>query len=315
MAVSFLDTRSGSTLIGMHNPAARVDEVWGDPADWTADGEQWAYSAIVRSALNRRVTGNPDLTALAWFFEMVGQAVALPVGRVLVLGCGGGALERDLARSGWVREILAVDLSPRVIDYATAAAARDGLDMITYRVADMNELDLGNEQFDIIFGVSAIHHCANLEGIFAEIAEHLSPGGWLYLDEYIGPTRFQWTEAQVRHVNRLLDLLPDRLTRTAKGLPRHNFQRVSPEEIAVFDPSEAVRSADIVAALGERFKTIERRNYGGTLLQLLLSQIAQNFDGDDGPEYLQRLIEAEDRLIQSGALGQDFSVILAKPIR
>ena len=283
--------------------------MWGNPADWEAEGQHWGALPAIRRAINRRVTGDPELTPLEWFCR--GRA---PFGRALVLGCGGGQLERDLIAAGRVREVLAVDLSPRVLAHAEQAARTAGLEGIRYAQADMNRLQLDEAPFDLVLGVSAVHHCAELDPLFAAVERLLAPGGWFYLDEYVGPNRFQWTEAQLAAVNRLLDLLPDDLVRTAGGRLRRNFLRVTPDQVAAVDPSEAVHSAEILATLGRRFQILERRGYGGAALHLVLAQVAQNFGDARAGLYLDRLIAAEVRLQQAGALGDDFAVIIARKL-
>jgi len=296
--------------------AERVDAVWGNPADWDAEGLHWGALPSVQQAINRRVTGDPAQTPLAWFFERIRGERPLPLDRVLVLGCGGGGLERQLAAAGWVREIVGIDLSPRVLEHATAAAVAAGLSTIRYLPGDMNRLTLDEAPFDVVLGVSAVHHCAALEALCEAVERLLLPAGWFYLDEYVGPSRFQWTDAQLHHANLLLDLLPDDLVRTVNGQIRRNFRRVPAAEVASFDPSEAVRSDEIAAVVAQRFQLLERRGYGGALLHLQLAQIAQNFltaaDRTRADLYLDRLIAAEDRLRHAGRIDDDFMVIVAR---
>ena len=47
------------------------------------------------------------------------------------------------------------------------------------------------------------------------------------------------------------------------------------------DPSESVRSDEIMGLVGERFEIVYRADFGGTLLQFVLSDIAGNFDPAD----------------------------------
>jgi SAM-dependent methyltransferase len=297
--------------------ADRIDAVWGNPADWDAEGLHWQALPAVRRAINRRVTGDPETSPLAWFVEHVRRERTLPLDRALVLGSGGGQFERQLAGTGWVREIVGVDLSPRALAHAAAAARAAGLSSIRYVVGDMNHLALDEAPFDVVFGVSAVHHCAALEALCDGVARMLTPRGWFYLDEYVGPSRFQWTDAQIAHVNLALDLLPDDLARTATGQIRRDYRRVPPETIAAFDPSEAVRSAEIPTVVAARFEIMARRGYGGALLHLQLAHLAQNFlpphDTARATRYLDLLIEAEDGLRRAGRIGDDFAVMLARP--
>jgi hypothetical protein len=76
------------------------------------------------------------------------------------------------------------------------------------------------------------------------------------------------------------------------------------------DPSEAIESSQILPLLRRSFEVVELRELGGSLLHMLLSEIAHNFVGDD-PETRRALrlcFDAEDLLIASGELGHDFAV-------
>ena len=83
------------------------------------------------------------------------------------------------------------------------------------------------------------------------------------------------------------------------------------------DPSEAIRSADILRALHAEFEILERRDIGGTLGHLALGDIAQNFDVAEGEHvrHLRRLFSLEDHLIKKGTIGSDFVVLTAVPRR
>lgn len=291
---------------------ARIEAVWGDPASWDAEGRGWTSLDAIRRMINRRVTGDPSKPPLTWFFERADTAGRLPFARALVLACGGGALERDLARSGLVREIVAIDISERALASARATAASEGLDGIVYRQADMNDLRLGDGPFDVVFGAGAIHHCAALEGLLAALARLMAPGGWLYVDDYVGPSRFQWTRAQLAHTNRLQAILPESFLRTRSGHVRRRFDRLSVADMIAFDPSEAARSAEIPGLVRQHFEIVAERGYGGALLHLVLGHIAQNFETATGARYVARLIEAETDLMRAGILPDDFRVIIAR---
>jgi hypothetical protein len=79
------------------------------------------------------------------------------------------------------------------------------------------------------------------------------------------------------------------------------------------DPSEAIRSAEIVPVLSRYFRILEFRGYGGSLLHELLFDITGNFDerNPGSLEQLRRLFQVEDDLIASGRLKDDFAVIIA----
>ena len=80
------------------------------------------------------------------------------------------------------------------------------------------------------------------------------------------------------------------------------------------DPSEAVESSNILPYLHEIFEIVEIREYGGTLLQLLFSEIAHNFISSE-PEikrWLKICFEIEDLLLAEKELNSDFIVAVCK---
>lgn len=239
--------------------------------------------------------------------------------RVLTLGCGGGEFERGLAQYRFAREHDAFDIAEGAIHKAVDAAREAGLTHIRYEVADLNRVALARNRYDVVFGLSAIHHISALESLFAQVRESLKPGGYFLLDEFIGPCQFQWPDAQLDAVNQVLAQVPEQFRRR-RGPPWGIKTAVSRPTIASMnagDPSEAIRSAEIVPLLKDYFEVIEFRGYGGSLLHLVLEGIAGNFlPGDPvATEWIERLSEIEDQLILNGKLGHDFAVIIArKPV-
>lgn len=295
---------------------AHLDTAWGDPATWVAHGLQWMHLDAVREHMHEQVTGDAAVSPLEWFFRAVGAAQPLPLRRVLVLGCGQGTVERQVARAGWATEIVAIDLSAKVLAVARANAAADGL-TIRYLQADMNHLPLGQPgfepgSFDAVLGVSSVHHCADLEHLYASLARLLVPAGWLFLDEYVGPDRFQFPDHQVRFMNQLLDLLPEALRTTYDGRAKGNLCRPSVAEVVAIDPSEAVRSSQVLPLLDDHFAVHERRPYGGAILRVVLSDIAQNFQTTDAQPWLHALLGAEGDLFRTGRLQRDMVCVMAR---
>lgn len=299
-----------------HLLAERLDSVWGDPATWVANGLQWTHLPAVSGHVHAQVSGDPSISPIEWFFSVVNKEQSTPVARALVLGCGQGHVERQIAEYGWANQIIATDLSAKVLDVARANAAAVGAS-IEYVQADMNCLAVGYPSFepgsfDVVLGVSCVHHCADLEHLYASILKLLTPSGWLFLDEYVGPNRFQYPNSQVRFMNQLLDILPERLRKTRDDRIKGNLWRPSAEEVVAVDPSEAVRSCDILPLLDRHFDIYEHRPYGGALLRVVLADIAQNFKDKAVEPYLQSLLKAEDDLFRTGRLQRDLACVIAR---
>lgn len=301
--------------------AAEVDRAWsGGTGAWTSTaGGHWLEHPLVRRRIHRKVGGGSGVERdiYGWFLDLLDRlGVVRPVASALTLGSGDGRLERGLAPKRFALRHLGLDLSAGAVAAATAAAAEAGLPQISYRVADLNAPELGESAFDVVLGVSSVHHVERLEELLAAVERALVPGGILFLNEYVGPKRFQWTRRQLECATHLLGLLPERYRRVSEEGGEIHRQPFAPtaEAVIAADPSESVRSDEILALVAERFEILERRDLGGTLLHLVLEGIARRFDPANPQDvsWLELLFAAEDALIASGELTSDFAVVVAR---
>ena len=303
-----------------HRAAARSDSRMGGREGFTpragaTAGWYWMQHPMVRNRINLLISGNRQTDAydrLAGFLGDRGQPFLL--GRCASLGCGSGGLERDLVRRGMVGDIEGYDPSEEAVSEARRLAADLGCGNIHYYTVDLASLDLPEAQFDAIFTHSSLHAVEALEGVVATVRRALKPSGVFHLNEFVGPSRFQWIDAQVRLINAFLDTLPDRLLQTPGGR-KPPVQRPTVDHMLAAHPTQAVRSSEIREVLTRHFEIIEERPVGGTLLHMGLSDIAQNFD-EENPEdvaHLERFFDLEDHVLTGGTLGSDFTVITAVP--
>ena len=88
-------------------------------------------------------------------------------------------------------------------------------------------------------------------------------------------------------------------------------------DVIAADPSEAIRSNEIVEVLQQDFEIIEKKDWGGNILQFLLADIAGNFVDEKyehAQAYLRMLINIEETFLQSGEFESDFAYIVARPL-
>lgn len=196
---------------------------------------------LCRQAINRRVSGSPHEWPLDWFRRVHAPT---PFARGVSFGCGLGAFERTAVRMGLVREIEAFDISPASLAAAREETRREGIECIHYSRGDFDAPYLPRAAFDVAFFHASLHHVASLERLFRELRFGLVPGGWIYFDEYVGPSRDRWTDERVRLARALLGLLPREAKRGVVLAP----------PIQADDPSEAVRSEEIPRFFHEFFE-------------------------------------------------------------
>jgi hypothetical protein len=138
------------------------------------------------------------------------------------------------------------------------------------------------------------------------------------VNEFVGPSRFQWTDRQLDLANALVALIPEELRRDLNGVGvKTEVSRPTVNEMIASDPSEAVRSAEIESLVKDHFDVFEEWNWGGTLNHLIFQNIAGNFDPDNvyHRNIIELLIHHENVLIREGLLPSDFKVFFARPKR
>jgi SAM-dependent methyltransferase len=288
-----IETQSGDAY------AVAVAAAWDRP---TGKGRSFWHSPVANAEINRRITGDPDTTPAAYFTK---QYCKTPRRRGLSLGCGGGAFERELLELGACEHITGVDISPKRIEGGTAATPPHLKDRLELICADLETWRPAGT-FDLVIGKAVLHHLDGLEDWFSTINRLLGPDGLFYVSEFVGPSRFQWTDKQLEIVNRLLARLSPKLRRdlTANdGRLRPPAGRPDIERFIAEDPSEAIRSAELPSLLHDAFDTVEERPWGGAIYHLLFSGIMGNFE--EHPDLVRVLMEFDAILTEEGVVAND----------
>jgi SAM-dependent methyltransferase len=291
---------------------AQVAAVWqsvaGPPSNW------WDLPAV-RARWNLLISGDPNLGHQAYVAaKYLGDRSGLVA---LSLGCGSGGREASWAETGKFRRITGIDLSAPRIEAAHRAARAKGLEQILdYRVGNAMHIDAAAAEYDVVLAEGSLHHLSPLHQVLENVRRALKPDGLFIVNEFVGPTRFQWTDRQLEVVNSLLQVLPARYRRWHHGRgTRDAMFRPSRLSMIYTDPSEAIESGRILSELGQRFDVVELKPYGGTILHLLLHGIAGNFLADDplAERWLRLCFEVEDCLLASGELDSDYAFAVCRP--
>ncbi|HKR90352.1 MAG TPA: class I SAM-dependent methyltransferase [Phenylobacterium sp.] len=304
------------SVLGRWTARMRVSQLWAASPEERAkaEGMYWMGHPLVARRLRVKSSGRPDADGYIHLKErLTAEGWRFPVARVLSLGCGHGGLERGLASLGVAERIDGIDLSSGAIQEARRLAAEAGLGQIEYHVGDLERADFAEGAFDIVFAHQSVHHIEDLDGLCRAVRRALRPGGIFHLNEFVGPDRFQWTDAQLHHMNAFVEALPVRFRRMPLGGVRPRPARPTIAQMIAVDPSEAIRSSAILATVRRHFRVVEQRQLGGALLHIGLSGIVQNFDAQ-APEdvaLLEAFFALEDRLMAEGVIGSDFVTLTA----
>ena len=259
----------------------------------------WLEHPLIRAYVNEQMGGWP----FDWFERWLGSR---RFDRALSIGCGGGALERDLIERGICRSVDAFDGSVGSLRLARQSAVAAGLaDRIRYFASNFNEPVLPRRTYDLVLFHQSAHHVAKLEKIYRAILRTMKSDAILYLDEYVGPARTDWNDELLVEHRRVFTSLPAAV-RDGDRLPY---------PIQDDDPSEAIRSSEIEPQLAVGFKTLARQPYGGTLLSVIFPRLQPHVSD----VVVQGLIDEERRMLRSGGEaarhGAYYSIVVARPRR
>lgn len=241
----------------------------------------WMAHPTVRRYINRAVTGDEGTWPLETFKARRGET---SFERVLVPGCGTGELERDLLAKGLCQRVDAFDVSASAVGAARERAIEAGLgDRIRYSVTSFEAFSSPAGTYDACFFHHSLHHLSSPERALERVRQWLEPGGILYLDEYVGPSRSQWNRRSFEVACEIYRHVPRSLRKSDRLAIPGLLAKLS-------DPSESTASDRILAAVVSRFDVLERHDYGGFLLQPLWDQVTHE------PDLVGRLVATERAL-------------------
>lgn len=271
----------------------------------------WWDSPIIIAECQRRITGRPD-TNIYEFFDHCFRGRSLDRG--ISICSGSGEFERSILDNGLCRRIDAYELSEKRVAEGIKMAEKGGY-AITFNQEDVNQAVFPLNHYDVFFSWSALHHIENLEGVLYNASNCLKEKGILVAQEYIGPNRFQWTERQLDILNKVFKKLPRHLrTDPETGTVKERITRPTIDHMKKTDPSEAVRSSEILSVLRNHFQIRTLRYFGGAIFHPLFDEIMMNFDHQNGAEtaLIEMILLLEGELTKEKILQNDYAIVIAE---
>jgi len=257
--------------------------------DWE---QSWMSHPAVRARINRLVTGDPLRWPIMELRTLVPDRV--PFENALSIGCGVGNFERTLVELDLVKRVTGLDASARAVEAARAASALAGtVSRIDYVTADARDFLARRGAFDAVFFHQSLHHFVALPDLLGLVRRALLPRGILYLEEYVGPSRTEWSWRHLLRWNAVYWGLP-------RGVRR---ARVVRSPVNRDDPTEAVESSGILRAIDSHFRVLARRDYGGNLIAVIYPNLLRpSQPGGPSPaafgEVIQALLAREDAVLR-----------------
>ncbi|MDR1718711.1 MAG: class I SAM-dependent methyltransferase [Dysgonamonadaceae bacterium] len=261
---------------------------------------EWYVVPAVKQRWNRLITGDSDIIYEDFllqqiFIDRTGMSL-------LSLGSGGCNHELKLASGSVFSEITCVDIAQGQLDVAAEKAKSQDGSKMRFVCADARTfLKQQKAKFDVVLFNASLHHFDHVDDLIKnQIYPILFPGGYLIINEYVGPNRLQFPAVQLAAINDALQLAPKQF-RTIYGtsVVKNRFCGFGLLRMLLADPSECVDSAAILPAIHATFQTVVERPFGGNILMGALKNIAHHFVSDDSEtqSVLKAMSDAEDQYI------------------
>lgn len=140
------------------------------------------------------------------------------------LGAGEGTLAQLLAQRA--EKVIAVDLSPKMVEFGQNLAAQNGLANLEYRIGDIENPPIENESLDLAILSQALHHAEHPQRALDAAFRILKPGGRLIVLDLL---QHHFEEARELYADRWLGFSESEL---ASMLETAGFEQI---EIVVAD--------------------------------------------------------------------------------
>lgn len=269
--------------------------------------DHWEANQVVQQFQWKLITGNPFQNPVDWFLAKYG-----PFNRMASICCGSGILEHHIAsnypHSQGGGSIDGFDISPGSIEVANSKCRE--LSGVQFFVRDVNTDPWESGVYDAIFAHGALHHVENLDFCLGQLSKALRPSGVLYVNDYVGPKRFQWTELQRLLAQKLFETIPEQYRRSDQVV------RCDADALMQMDPSEAVCPDEIISHLLAHFNIVERIDRGGSILGPIFGSGCIDpsiFATNEGMDIIDKLCSLEKQIIENGILDTDNVLIIASP--
>lgn len=157
------------------------------------------------------------------------------------LGAGEGTLAQLLAQRA--EKVIAVDLSPKMVEFGQALAIQNGLTNLEYRIGDIEEPPIDSQSLDLAILSQALHHAEHPQRAIDAAFRILKPGGRLIVLDLV---QHQFEEARQLYADRWLGFAESEL---AAMLEKAGFESV---ETIVADKESAAPNFQTLLGIGTR---------------------------------------------------------------
>ena len=157
------------------------------------------------------------------------------------LGAGEGTLAQLLAQKA--EKVIAIDLSPRMVEFGQSLASQNGLTNLEYRLGDIENPPIDESSLDLAILSQALHHAEHPQKALDAAFSKLKTGGRLIVLDLL---QHQFEEARELYADRWLGFSESDL---ATMLERSGFTEI---ETVVADREETAPKFQTLLGIGQK---------------------------------------------------------------
>lgn len=243
----------------------------------------WWHSPYLNKKICERYTGILFPSLIQADIYMLKQAMGeRKAARAISVACGIGAKEMALVKEGLVQDFDLFEVSDQRIMEGTQKSAALGIEnRIQFHKEDAFKKEF-TDAYDSVFWHHALHHMFDTREAILWSKNILKKGGILYMNDYVGMNRLQWSDRSVDLANRIRSILPDKyFCREGKSPFPRDVRVIQKEKLMKEDPSECADSENIIPSLISVFGNARIKLLGGVVYHLTLNDILANISEEE----------------------------------
>ena len=264
----------------------KIDEKWSKHANSSHKLKlRWWDSPFILRHINHLICGEYVDDRSQGLMNVIKKIMPspLPLEKGIAVGCGTGKKEFKFIKDNIVKYFDLYELSEGMIEKGRRLAQELGIeDKIRFHHGDAFKASNLENQYDFVHWGDALHHMLDADKAVAWSNEVLKKGGLFFMDDYVGASRFQWSDKSLEIATKVRESF----TGTKYLVNPYDSSKTIPtkvlkptvEKMIELDPSEAADSENILNAVRKYFPNATIRMTGGVVYHMALSDMLNNFD-------------------------------------
>jgi hypothetical protein len=129
------------------------------------------------------------------------------------------------------------------------------------------------------------------------------------MNDCIAPNLLQYSPEYLAAASEFRAILPDRLLKVGSSIVPRSVGNIDPVKLYQADPSECVRSGDILSSINGAFPAAQIMMLGGVIYSCALNDVIANF-GEDDALLLKMAMQLDEQYAKQGL--SEYALVVAK---